>query len=97
MFKTTGEQVGHLMFRKSALVKEHEKVRKHQVNHESFEAVDIETYRKKEAQEYFLEPNEESEKEKQIADTIKNLSMSSENEQIVMGMITGLAKDYGLD
>ena len=28
MFKTTGEQVGHLMFRKSAIVKEHEKSRK---------------------------------------------------------------------
>ena len=49
MFKTTGEQVGHLMFRKSAIVKEHEKFRKQSENHESFEKVDIESYKNKEA------------------------------------------------
>ena len=64
MFKTTGEQVGHLMFRKSAIVKDHEKFRKQSENHESFEKIDIQTYKSKEAQEFFLEPNEESEKEK---------------------------------
>lgn len=45
MFKTTGEQVGHLMFRKSAMVKEHEKNRKKSENHESFEKIDIEAYK----------------------------------------------------
>ena len=49
MFKTTGEQVGHLMFRKSAIVKDHEKFRKQSENHESFEKIDIETYKGKEA------------------------------------------------
>jgi len=73
-YRTTGEQVSHLMFRKSGYIKEHEKNRSNNTSMESaaiqndsmdhFKMQDIQEYKKKEAKSFFTTPEEESEKEK---------------------------------
>ena len=82
-YRTTGEQVGHLLFRKSAILRSHQQMtttKAHPAGEDmSAEAADgskeaaIELYKRNEAREYFQSQKEAQEKEslvKQLCQTL---------------------------
>ena len=82
MYKSTGEQVGHLMFKKSGIIKDYENKRKtgqeeqnssQNVSYDTYEKQDILSYEEKEAKDFFVSREEQLEKEKQINEVIKSL------------------------
>lgn len=81
MYKSTGEQVGHLMFKKSGIIKEYENKRKtgqeqsssQNASYDTYEKQDILSYEEKEAKDFFVSREEQLEKENQINEVIKSL------------------------
>ena len=99
MYRTTGEQVGHLMFRKSGFIREHQNQRKGSTianygesnevpndTFDKFDRLDIESYENREAKEYFVNKEQALEREEQIKEVVKSLQegkMPSQNSSIL--------------
>lgn len=75
------------MFRKSGYIREHEKSRSNNTSMESnpaaFSKEDIDQYKQTESKEFFVNQEEESEKEKQIKNTITSLQTGRKTDHIL--------------
>lgn len=87
MMKSSGDQVGFLMFRKSGIVKAHANERKSQslisqngkmAQSYEYEKEDLDQYDKNEAKEFFTSKKEADQQEARINEAIKALSNTSD-------------------